>query len=220
MRHLKSGRALGVKPAHRRAMLRNLVTSVLEHERITTTMARAKELRGPLDKMITLGKRGDLNARRRALAYVKSKKAMEVLFGDLAQRYADRPGGFARVLRTAVRRGDGAEMAIVQWVGAPNEPFAEAANSKGKRGGRGGKGKQGEATAKAPTRRKREAGQEEAAQVVAAPAEEETQQEAAPAEEETQQEAAPATEAAAPAEEEAKEEAPPAEEEAPPKKKS
>ncbi len=140
MRHQKSGRALGVKPAHRRAMLRNLVTSLLEHEQITTTVARAKELRGPLDKMITLGKKGDLSARRKALTFVKSKKAMEVLFGAFAERYAERPGGYCRVVRTSVRKGDGAEMAIVQLVDAPNDALAEAQKPASRRGGaRGGR---------------------------------------------------------------------------------
>jgi large subunit ribosomal protein L17 len=125
MRHLNAGRTLGVKPAHRRAMLRNLVTSLLEQGRIRTTLARAKELRTPLDQMITLGKRGDLTARRRALTFVKSKAAMAGLFGELAERYKERPGGFSRILHTAPRRGDGAEMALVVLVGAEQDPFVE-----------------------------------------------------------------------------------------------
>jgi len=136
MRHLKSGRALGVKPAHRRAMMRNLVTSVLEHEKITTTLARAKELRGPLDKMITLGKQGDLPARRRALRFVKSKEAMKHLFGDFAERYADRHGGYARIVALGERRGDGALLAMVVLVDSPADPFAgEATPKRQKRGG-------------------------------------------------------------------------------------
>ncbi|MBI3994030.1 MAG: 50S ribosomal protein L17 [Candidatus Lambdaproteobacteria bacterium] len=136
MRHLKSGRALGVKPAHRRAMLRNLVTSVLEHQKITTTLARAKELRGPLDKMITLGKQGDLAARRRALRYVKSKDAMKNLFGDFAERYADRHGGYSRIIALGERRGDGALMALVVLVDGPVDPFGgEAKPTRKKRGG-------------------------------------------------------------------------------------
>jgi large subunit ribosomal protein L17 len=125
MRHLKAGRALGVKPAHRRAMMRNMVTSVLEHGQIRTTLARAKELRKPLDQMITLGKRGDLAARRRALGFVKSKEAMANLFGDLAERYKERSGGYARVLKLGTRRGDGAELALVMLVGSENDPFTE-----------------------------------------------------------------------------------------------
>ena len=133
MRHLKAGRALGVKSAHRKAMLRNLVTSVVEEERITTTVARAKELRKPLDKMITLGKKGDLNSRRQALAFIKSKQAMAKLFGELAERYKDRDGGFTRIMKMAPRRGDGAEMALVILVGSENDPFE--GESRTKRGG-------------------------------------------------------------------------------------
>lgn len=136
MRHQKAGRALGVKPAHRRAMMRNLVTSLVEHERVTTTVSRAKEVRRPLAKMITLGKKGDLGARRQALAYVKSKEAMSKLFGDLAERYADRQGGYVRIVRTASRRGDGAEMALVLLVDGPHDPLAEEKKSRRKRGGR------------------------------------------------------------------------------------
>lgn len=125
MRHLKAGRALGVKPAHRRAMLRNMVTSLVENEQIRTTVSRAKELRRPLDKMITLGKRGDLHARRQALGYMKSKESMAKLFGEFAERYQDREGGFTRILKMGPRRGDAAEMAMVVMVGNPNDPFAE-----------------------------------------------------------------------------------------------
>ncbi len=124
MRHLKAGKALGVTPSHRRAMLRNLVTSVLEHGRITTTITRAKELRKPLDRMIGLGKRGDLHARRQALAYVKSKAAMANLFGELAERYSGRGGGYSRIFMTGTRKGDAAQMAIVQLVDHENDPFA------------------------------------------------------------------------------------------------
>ncbi|HEX7926218.1 MAG TPA: 50S ribosomal protein L17 [bacterium] len=125
MRHLKSGRALGVKPAHRRALMRNLVTSVLEHGQITTTLAKAKEMRKPLDHMITLAKRGDLHARRQALSFVESKAAMANLFGEIAQRYADRKGGYSRILMTGPRRGDAANMAIVMLVGSDRDPFVE-----------------------------------------------------------------------------------------------
>ena len=131
MRHLKSGRALGVKPAHRRAMMRNMVTSLLEHGRIRTTVTRAKELRKPLDEMITLGKQGDLAARRLALRFVKSKASMAALFGDLAERYKERAGGYSRIMRLGPRRGDGAEMAVMVLVGDENDPFAE--DKKGRR---------------------------------------------------------------------------------------
>ena len=133
MRHLKSGRALGVKPAHRRAMLRNMVTSMLEYQQIKTTVARAKELRKPLDRMITLGKKGDLAARRRALSVVRTKAAMKNLFGELAERFSERPGGFSRIIRIGNRRGDGAELALIQLVGAPGDPFGEEKKPAGKR---------------------------------------------------------------------------------------
>ena len=106
-------------------MLRNMVTSLLEQGQIRTTVARAKELRKPLDHMITLGKQGDLAARRRALSFVKSKTAMANLFGELAERYKERPGGYSRIMRMAPRRGDGAEMALIMLVGSENDPFAE-----------------------------------------------------------------------------------------------
>ena len=130
MRHLKAGRTLGVKPAHRRAMLRNIVTSLIEKERIRTTLARAKELRKPLDRMITLGKQGDLSARRQALRFIKSKEAMAKLFGDFAERYEKREGGFSRILQLGPRRGDGAEMALVILVGSPDDPFADESKPK------------------------------------------------------------------------------------------
>ena len=130
MRHLKSGRALGVKPAHRRALMRNLVTSVLEHGRIQTTLVKAKELRKPLDHMITLGKRGDLHARRQALSFVKSKEAMANLFGDLATRFAERAGGYSRILPLGPRRGDAANMAVLMLVGSEGDPFVEVGKAK------------------------------------------------------------------------------------------
>lgn len=139
MRHLKVGRALGVKPAHRRAMMRNMVTSLIEHERITTILARAKELRQPLDKMISLGKKGDLSARRKALTFVKSKLAMKSLFGELAERYGERPGGYSRIIRLSARKGDGAQMAVVVLVGGPKDPFDEVKSTKSKARPRRGK---------------------------------------------------------------------------------
>lgn len=139
MRHLKSGRALSVKPPHRRAMMRNMVTSLLEHEKITTTLARAKELRKPLDKMITCGKKGDLASRRRALQFVKSKLAMKNLFGDFAERYKDRGGGYSRIITLGNRRGDGALMAMIVLVDSPKDPFA--GETKPKRRRRGGTAK-------------------------------------------------------------------------------
>ena len=100
MRHLKAGNRLGVTTAHRLAMMRNMVTSIIENGQIICTLARAKEVRKPLDKMIGLGKRGTLHSRRQALRFVKSKEAMTQLFGDLAERYKDRNGGYCPVSYT------------------------------------------------------------------------------------------------------------------------
>ncbi len=129
MRHRKAGRRLGVSTAHRRAMMRNMVTSILEHGQITCTLARAKEVRQPLEKMITLGKRGDLHSRRMALRFVKSKEAMSQLFGELAERYQEREGGYSRIIRLAPRRlGDASEMAIVQLIGSENDVLTDLNN--------------------------------------------------------------------------------------------
>ena len=98
MRHLKAGRRLGVTTSHRRAMMRNMVTSILEKGEIRCTLARAKEVRKPLEKMITLAKRGDLHARRQALSFVKSKEAMSQLFDELSERYSDRQGGYLSLI--------------------------------------------------------------------------------------------------------------------------
>jgi large subunit ribosomal protein L17 len=110
---------------HRLAVLRNLVTSLLEHEQIETTVAKAKELRRIADKMITLGKRGDLHARRQALAVIRTEAATQKVFGELAQRYQKRAGGYTRVLKSRVRVGDAASLSIVELVDRP-EPKAAA----------------------------------------------------------------------------------------------
>jgi large subunit ribosomal protein L17 len=98
-------------------MMRNLVTSLLEHERISTTVPKAKEARRVAEKMITLGKRGDLHARRQALSYIRSKDIVAKLFDRLSEQYADRQGGYTRIIRTGVRAGDAAPMAIIELVG-------------------------------------------------------------------------------------------------------
>jgi len=117
MKHKVAGRKLGRNPAHRKAMLRNLVTSLLEHERIVTTVPKAKEARKIADKMITLGKRGDLHARRQAMSYIRTKSIVVKLFDELSEQYADRQGGYTRIIRTGTRSGDAAPMAIVELVG-------------------------------------------------------------------------------------------------------
>lgn len=116
MRHNKAGKRLGRNSSHRRAMMRNMVTSLLEHDRITTTDARAKELRKLADRMITLGKRGDLHARRQALQVVQDKKVVAKLFDRLAARYQDRPGGYTRIIKMGTRPGDNASLSIIELV--------------------------------------------------------------------------------------------------------
>jgi len=124
MRHKKRGRQLGRDTDHRRALFRNLVTSLFEHERIETTAAKAKEIRGIADKMITLGKQGNLAARRRAAAYLMNPETVSKLFAEIAPRFNQRPGGYTRLIRTRVRIGDGAKMAVVELVvqGQLNKP--------------------------------------------------------------------------------------------------
>jgi len=116
MRHKKRGRQLGRDTNHRRALFRNLVTSLFEHERIETTEAKAKEIRGIADRMITLGKDGSLAARRRAASYLMSGGMVTKLFGEIAPRFLQRQGGYTRLIRTRVRVGDGAKMAVVELV--------------------------------------------------------------------------------------------------------
>ncbi len=122
MRHLKAGRKLNRTSAHRKALMRNLATELLARERIQTTTAKAKELRPFAERLITLGKRGTLHARRQALRVVKTKAAMANLFGPLAERYATRPGGYTRIVRIGPRRGDNAEMAVIELVDTPVLP--------------------------------------------------------------------------------------------------
>lgn len=116
MRHAKDNRRLSRTTSHRKAMLRNMVTSLFEHEKLETTEAKAKELKRVAEKMITLAKRGDLHARRQAEAYIRSHKICSKLFDDGKARYGSRQGGYVRVLPTRVRRGDAASMAVVELV--------------------------------------------------------------------------------------------------------
>ncbi|HSR36314.1 MAG TPA: 50S ribosomal protein L17 [Desulfurivibrionaceae bacterium] len=129
MRHKKAGNRLGRNGSHREAMLRNMVTSLLAHERIVTTAAKAKEVRKVADKMITLAKRGDLHARRQALAVVRDKDVVAKLFDKLRSDYMDRNGGYTRIIRTGNRLGDAAEMAILELVNY-TEPVAAAAKAE------------------------------------------------------------------------------------------
>jgi large subunit ribosomal protein L17 len=121
MRHGKSGRKLGRTSSHRLAMFRNMVTSLLEHERMYTTDAKAKELRRWADWMITLGKRGDLHARRQALQVIRDKSVVHKLFTDLAQRYQARSGGYTRTVKVGFRVGDGAPLSLIELLTGETE---------------------------------------------------------------------------------------------------
>ena len=116
MRHNKSGKRLGRNTPHRTAMLRNMVTSLFEHEKLTTTDARAKELRKVADRMITLGKRGDLHARRQVLSIIRDQKVVAKLFDQIGPRYKDRPGGYTRIIKVGTRLGDNAPQSIIALV--------------------------------------------------------------------------------------------------------
>jgi len=112
----KFGSKLGRTTSHRKAMLRTMVTSLLKHEKIQTTDMKAKELKKVADKMITLGKRGDLHARRQAAAYVRERDMVGKLFGDLSERYKERAGGYTRIVKSGYRAGDNAPMSIIEFV--------------------------------------------------------------------------------------------------------
>jgi large subunit ribosomal protein L17 len=127
MRHLKAGWKLGRNTGHRRALLRNLVTSLILEERIETTVPKAKAMRPHVEKMITLGKRGDLAARRLAASYLMTPEAVRKLW-DLAPRFGDRDGGYTRIVRVGFQRGDGAEKAFIELLGA--EKVIEAKREK------------------------------------------------------------------------------------------
>jgi large subunit ribosomal protein L17 len=118
MRHLVSGSKLGKQPAHRRAVLRNLVTNLVLRERISTTIRRAKATKPLAERMITLGKRDTLHARRQAAAFLQTPEATRKLFGELAPRFADRNGGYTRIIHIGFRLGDGAELAVLEFIGS------------------------------------------------------------------------------------------------------
>lgn len=129
MRHRRRTGKLGRTTPHRSAMLRNLVTSLLDHEKVRTTDAKAREVRRVADRMITLGKRGTLHARRRAMRVIRRREVAAKVFADLAERFRERPGGYTRVVKYGRRAGDAAPMAIVELVEGP----PEAAPKKGKK---------------------------------------------------------------------------------------
>lgn len=133
MRHLKSGRQLSRNSAHRWALMRNLITSLLREEKIKTTDPKAKELRRWVDRVITLGKQGSLHARRQVLSVVQDKTVVRKLFDTIAPRFKDRPGGYTRIIKLGIRRGDAAHMAIIELVGGENEKEAAAGGAKKRR---------------------------------------------------------------------------------------
>ena len=132
MRHRKRGRQLGRNTKHRLALFRNLATSLMEHERIETTAAKAKELRGITDRLITLGKQGTLHARRGALRVLRTKETVSKLFDDIAKRFPDRHGGYTRIIKTRQRPGDAAKLVAIELVetGAESQSTAPTANSQ------------------------------------------------------------------------------------------
>lgn len=127
MRHRIAGRKLGVTSSHRIAMLRNMATSLLKHEQITTTLPKAKELRPYVERIITLGKRGGLHARRQAYAQIMDERVVDKLFTTIAERYRTRPGGYCRVLKAGIRYGDAASMAVIELV--DRDPAAKGQDS-------------------------------------------------------------------------------------------
>jgi large subunit ribosomal protein L17 len=116
MRHQRAGKKLGRDASHRKALYSNLAGALIEHGRIKTTEAKAKAVRPVAEKMITLGRRGDIHARRQALAYLRSQEVVHKLFSEVAPRFADRPGGYSRIVKLGPRQGDAAPMAYLELV--------------------------------------------------------------------------------------------------------
>jgi large subunit ribosomal protein L17 len=134
MRHRVAGKKLGRKTAHRLMMFRNMVTSLFDKERILTTLDRAKAVRPIAERMITLGKRESLHARRQALAYIKDPAVVSKLFDTLAPRFSQRPGGYTRIIKRGFRPGDGAQKAYLELVGYEFKPGKAEESKKGKKG--------------------------------------------------------------------------------------
>ena len=163
MRHRVAGRKLGRTSAHRLALLRNLSTALFDKERITTTLVKAKELRPFAEKLVTLAKRETLHSRRRVLRHIHDRQVVAKLFDTLSARYAQRPGGYTRIIKLGPRRGDHAEMALIELVdaeiaGKPAEAEAEEAPKRKKAAG-----KPAEAEAEEAPKRKKAAGKKQAA---------------------------------------------------------
>ena len=134
MPHQVAGRKLGRTTSHRKALFRNLVTELIDKEHIVTTLYKAKELRPIAEKMITLGKRENLHARRQALSFVMSKTVVHKLFEKLAPRFSGRSGGYTRIIRLGFRKGDNAEVALIEFLGSEYKPKIEKSEKKAKSG--------------------------------------------------------------------------------------
>lgn len=141
MRHGRAGKKLGRVTAHRRALFRNLLTALLRHERITTTEAKAKGVRGLADQVITLAKRETLHARRQVLSLVPDRAVVKKLFDSVAPRYAERRGGYTRIIKVGRRPGDGAPLALLELVDRPETPKAKKEKGKDAKGEKAPRGK-------------------------------------------------------------------------------
>ena len=130
MRHLNSGRKLNRSGAHRKALMRNLATALIRHDQIRTTDAKAKELRGFADRLVSLGKQATLAARRRAFARVRDDEAVTKLFEVIAPRFIDRPGGYTRIVKLGIRHGDAAPISIIEWTGHGDDAKKKAKGKK------------------------------------------------------------------------------------------
>jgi len=133
MRHLKSGRQLSRNSSHRWALMRNLITALLREEKIRTTDPKAKELRRWVERVITLGKAGSLHARRQALGIVQDKAVVRKLFDTIGPRFKDRPGGYTRIIKIGIRRGDAAQMSVIELVGSDDEKATKSGGGRRRR---------------------------------------------------------------------------------------
>ena len=133
MRHLKSGRQLSRNSSHRWALMRNLITALLREEKIRTTDPKAKELRRWVERVITLGKAGSLHARRQALGIVQDKAVVRKLFDTIGPRFKDRPGGYTRIIKIGIRRGDAAQMSVIELVGSDDEKATSSGGGRRRR---------------------------------------------------------------------------------------
>jgi large subunit ribosomal protein L17 len=142
MRHQVKGRKLGRSPAHRKALFRNQLSSLVKEERIRTTLEKAKELRPLVEKAVTQGKRGTIHARRQVNRVISDRDLVKKLFDEIAPRYHERPGGYTRIIKLGPRKGDGAEMAYLEFVDRGETDTAT--DTQGKKGGKKAKSKSGD----------------------------------------------------------------------------